>query len=78
MAYQWLQKEPRTSPGETNTNVNTGNIVEFSVLYAKAASAVAFDYFYRKTTDMLFTLSTPPSVGYTSYCLNMGDMRNSS
>lgn len=26
---------------------------------------------------MLFTLSTPPSVGYTSYCLNMGDMRNS-
>lgn len=73
VAYQWLQKGTKDITWETNTNVNTG--IEFSVLDSRISGSL--DYFYRKTTDMLFTLSTPPSVGYTSYCLNMGDMRNS-
>ena len=73
VAYQWLQKGTRDITWETNTNFNTG--VEFSFFKSRLTGSV--DYFYRKTTDMLFSLNTPPSVGYTSYYLNMGDMRNS-
>lgn len=72
VAYQWLQKGTKDITWETNTNFNTG--IEFNLFKGRLNGSV--DYFYRKTTDMLFTLNTPPSVGYTSYCLNMGDMRN--
>lgn len=73
VAYQWLSKGTKDITWETNTNINTG--VEFSFFNSRLTGSL--DYFYRKTTDMLFSLNTPPSVGYTSYCLNMGDMRNS-
>ena len=73
VAYQWRQKGSETITWETNTNWNTG--VEFELFNRRLNGSI--DYFYRKTTDMLFSLNTPPSIGYTSYVTNMGDMRNS-
>ena len=35
-----------------------------------------FEFFNRKTSDMLFSFPLPPSYGYTSYYANIGDMRN--
>ena len=35
------------------------------------------EYFLRRTTDMLLSFPTPPSLGYSSYYANVGDMRNS-
>ena len=48
--------------------------VEFELFHNRLNGGI--EYFYRKTTDMLFSLKTPPSAGYTSYYTNMGDMRN--
>ena len=73
VAYQWKQKGTEDITWETNTNFNTG--FEFGLFNSRLTGSI--DYFYRLTSDMLFSLSTPPSVGYTSYYLNMGDMRNS-
>lgn len=72
-AYQWRQKGKEDITWETNTNYNAG--VEFDLFKGRLSGSL--DYFYRKTTDMLFSLKTPPSIGYTSYWTNMGDMRNS-
>lgn len=72
-AYQWRQKGSKDITWETNTNWNIG--VEFDIFKGRLSGSV--DYFYRKTTDMLFRLNTPPSIGYTSYWTNLGDMRNS-
>ena len=58
---------------ETNSNFNTG--LEFS-LYRGAVSG-GVEYFLRRTTDMLLSFPTPPSLGYSSYYANVGDMRNS-
>ena len=57
---------------ETNGNFNAG--FDFEVLDQRLSGTV--DYFYRKTTDMLFAFPLPPSYGYTSYYANIGDMRN--
>ncbi len=57
---------------ETNSNINAG--VEFSVLKGRLSGNV--DYFYRKTTDMLFSRPVAPSLGYSSYIDNIGDMHN--
>ena len=57
---------------ETNTNFNAG--FEFSLF--KGLLSGGFDYFSRKTTDMLFQFKTPPSIGYTEYWANIGDMVN--
>lgn len=73
VAYQWKQKGSEDITWETNTNFNVG--LEFKLFKGRLTGSV--DYFYRKTSDMLFALSTPPTVGYTSYYMNMGDMRNS-
>ena len=35
------------------------------------------EYFNRKTSDMLFWFSVAPSMGYSGYYANVGDMRNS-
>lgn len=35
------------------------------------------EYFLRKTTDMLLSFPVPPSMGYSSYYANVGDMHNS-
>lgn len=57
---------------ETNTNMNIG--VEFGFWNDRLSGS--FDFFNRKTTDMLFAFSVPPSMGYSSYYANIGDMIN--
>ena len=58
---------------ETNTNFNAG--IEFSLLQGMISGGV--EYFLRKTTDMLLSFPVPPSMGYSSYYANVGDMHNS-
>lgn len=72
VSYQWRQKGNEDITWETNLDFNTG--FEFSLLKDRLSGSV--EYYYRKTKDMLFSLSTPPSIGYTSYYVNLGDMRN--
>lgn len=57
---------------ETNTNFNIG--AEFQ-LWNRVTGSI--EYFHRKTTDMLFSFSVAPSLGYSSYYDNVGDMTNS-
>ena len=57
---------------ETNGNFNAG--IEFSLFNQRIQGGI--EYFYRKTTDMLFSFPMAPSFGYTSYYANVGDMRN--
>ena len=57
---------------ETNGNFNIG--AEFQLFKRISGS---LEYFYRKTTDMLFSFSVAPSLGYSSYYDNIGDMYNS-
>ena len=57
---------------ETNGNLNIG--VEFGLWQGRFYGNI--DYFYRKTSDMLFSLSVAPSLGYSSYYTNIGDMVN--
>ncbi|MBR4969818.1 MAG: TonB-dependent receptor [Alistipes sp.] len=57
---------------ETNGNLNVG--VEFGLWQNRLYGNV--DYFYRKTTDMLFNLQVAPSNGYSTYYTNIGDMVN--
>ncbi len=72
VAFQWRQKGKEDITWETNTNWNAG--IEFELFKGRLSGTL--DYFYRKTTDMLFSLHTPPSIGYTSYYVNLGNMRN--
>ncbi|MBR6054771.1 MAG: SusC/RagA family TonB-linked outer membrane protein [Bacteroidales bacterium] len=58
---------------ETATNFNTG--VEFEFFGGMLSGSV--EYFYRKTSDMLFFFRVPKSLGYSGYYDNIGDMRNS-
>ena len=58
---------------ETNSNFNAG--VEFSFLRGMVSGGI--EYFLRKTTDMLLSFPVAPSMGYSSYYANVGDMRNS-
>ena len=57
---------------ETNGNLNVG--VEFGLWQNRLYGNI--DYFYRKTTDMLFNLQVAPSNGYSTYYTNIGDMVN--
>ena len=57
---------------EKNGNFNVG--VDFSLFKNRLSGSV--EYFYRKTSDMLFSFPLPPSNGYTSYYANVGNMRN--
>ncbi len=57
---------------ETNANLNIG--VEFGLWQNRFYGSI--DYFNRKTSDMLFQLSVAPSLGYSSYFTNIGDMVN--
>ena len=56
---------------ETNGNFNVG--AEFQLFKRISGS---LEYYYRKTTDMLFSFSVAPSLGYSSYYDNIGDMYN--
>lgn len=58
---------------ETNGNLNAG--IEFDMFHGRLSGS--FDYFYRTTTDMLFSFPVAPSMGYSSIYANVGDMRNS-
>ncbi len=58
---------------ETQGNFNTG--IDFGMWNGRFSGTV--EYFYRKTTDMLFSFPLPPSFGFSSYYANIGDMRNS-
>jgi len=57
---------------ETTTNLNLG--VEFSLLKHRLMGS--FDFYSKKTTDLLFWLSIPESQGSRGYYTNIGDMRN--
>ena len=57
---------------ETNTNMNAG--VDFDFLKGRVSGSV--EYFYRKTSDMLFWFTVPASMGFGGYYDNIGDMRN--
>lgn len=57
---------------ETTTNMNVG--VEFSLFSGRLTGN--FDYYNKKTTDLLFWLSVPESVGTRGYYGNIGDIRN--
>ena len=57
---------------ETNRNFNIGT--EFTLFHGILDGSV--EYFNRTTTDMLFSFTVAPSLGYTSYYDNVGDMRN--
>ena len=56
---------------ETNANFNIGS--EFSLFNRIHGS---LEFYNRKTTDMLFSFSVAPSLGYSSYFDNIGDMYN--
>ncbi|MCC8188177.1 MAG: TonB-dependent receptor [Bacteroides sp.] len=56
---------------ETNTNFNIGT--EFQLFNRVSGS---LEYYYRKTTNMLFSFSVAPSLGYSSYYDNVGGMYN--
>ena len=64
-------KGTRDITWETNTNFNAG--LEFGLFSRLSGS---FEYFFRKTTDMLFSFSVAPSLGYSSYYDNVGDLYN--
>ena len=57
---------------ETNTNINAG--VEFGLWGDRLSGSI--DAFYRLTSDMLFQVPVTPSLGYSSYYDNIGDMSN--
>ncbi len=57
---------------ETQGNFNTG--VDFELFRSRLNGNI--EYFYRKTSDMLFFFPLPPSFGYTGYYANVGDMAN--
>ena len=56
---------------ETNNNFNVG--FEFQ-LFNKLSGSI--EYYYRKTTDMLYSFSVAPSLGYSNYWDNVGDLYN--
>jgi len=57
---------------ETVGDFNTG--FEFDLFNNRLKGSI--EYYYRKTTDMLFSFAIPPALGYTQYYANIGDMRN--
>jgi TonB-linked SusC/RagA family outer membrane protein len=57
---------------ETNTNFNIG--AEFQ-LWNRVTGSI--EYYRRKTSDMLFSFTVAPSLGYASYMDNVGNMVNS-
>lgn len=65
------QKGTKDITWETNTNINAG--IEFQ-LFKKLSGSLEF--FYRKTTDMLYSFAVAPSNGYSSYYDNVGDLYN--
>ena len=65
------QKGTRDITWETNSNFNAG--VEFQFFKKLSGS---LEWYYRKTTDMLYSFAVAPSNGYSSYYDNVGDLYN--
>ena len=57
---------------ETKGKFNTG--IDFSLFDERLNGEI--NYYYEKTSDMLFSFPLPPSYGWTSYYANIGDLRN--
>ncbi|MDO4164003.1 MAG: SusC/RagA family TonB-linked outer membrane protein [Bacteroides sp.] len=57
---------------ETTTNLNVG--LEFNLFKNRLNGSI--DFYNKKTTDLLFWLSVPESVGTRGYYGNIGDIRN--
>ena len=57
---------------ETTTNLNIG--LEFSLLKGRLSGS--FDFYNKKTSDLLFWLNVPESFGVRGYYDNIGDIRN--
>ena len=57
---------------ETTTNFNTG----FDFSFWKGRLSGTVEYYYKKTTDLLFWLSVPESAGSRGYYGNIGDISN--
>lgn len=72
VAIGFMRKGNENITWETNTNFNVG--ADFEFLQGKISGGV--EYFYRKTSDMLFLFTVPASLGYSGYYDNIGDMRN--
>ena len=72
LAISFANKGKEDISWETNTNFNTG--IEFELLNSRISGGV--EYFYRKTSDMLFWFTVPASLGYSGYYDNIGDMSN--
>lgn len=58
---------------EKTGNFNLG--LEFNLFKNRLNGTL--DYYYKKTTDLLFWLSIPKSAGTSGYYSNIGDLRNS-
>jgi len=71
VATSFSSKGNKNITWETNTNFNVG--FEFG-LFQKLSGSI--EYFKRNTTDMLFSFPVAPSLGYSSYYANVGDMYN--
>jgi len=72
VGVSFTDKGNRDITWETKTNSNFG--VEFEALNRISGG---IEYFYAKTSDMLFAFSVAPSAGYTEIYRNVGDLYNS-
>lgn len=73
IALKFKDKGNKDITWETNTNFNLG--ADFELFNNRISGSI--EYFYRKTSDMLFFFKVPTSKGYDGYYSNIGDMRNS-
>lgn len=73
MSASFARKGNKDITWETTTNLNIG--AEFS--FFKGRLSGSLDYYYKKTTDLLFWLNIPESSGTRGYYSNIGDIRNS-
>ena len=71
IGVQFYTKGTKTITWETNANLNIGT--EFQLLDRFTGS---LEYYRRNTTNMLFSFSVAPSLGYASYYDNVGNMYN--
>lgn len=69
---KFSSKGTRDITWETNTNLNVG--ADFALFHNKLSGSL--EYYYRKTSDMLFQFYVAPSLGYGSYYDNVGNMSN--
>lgn len=72
-AVSFFNKGNKDITWETSNALNIG--LEFDILRSKISGTI--DYFYRKTTDLLYQRPVSNTLGYASIPTNVGDMVNS-